>query len=130
VRCDRKCQFLGALQGDHGTGMDRVSRVDQDVYFMFLSGYRVLESARAGQRIIVRRLELLVVGNVILGSQGVPFYWLPLGKPWKCEKGVQTASAAPGEANCWMRLASFWSAWFLAGPLKGFPPFLPPLGGC
>ena len=67
---------------------------------MFLFSYRVLEPTCAGQGIAVRRLELLYARDGLLGSQGVPVYWLPLGKPAKWAKGVQTASADLAAFSC------------------------------
>lgn len=60
---------------------------------MFLFSDRMLEPTRAGQSVTVGGLELLYARDSLLGSQGVPDYWLPLGKPAKWAKGVQTASA-------------------------------------
>ena len=67
---------------------------------MFLFSYRVLESTCTGQGIAVSRLELLYVRDGVRGSQGVPVYWLPLGKPAKWAKGVQTASADLAAFSC------------------------------
>ena len=67
---------------------------------MLLLGDGMLEPTCTGQGIAVSRLELLYVRDGVRGSQGVPVYWLPLGKPAKWAKGVQTASADLAAFSC------------------------------
>ena len=60
---------------------------------MFLIGDRMVDPALAGESILSFLLYLLEGGRGgLLGSQVLPSYWLPLGKPGSWEKGVHTAS--------------------------------------